>query len=206
MPNTKISDLADASALDGSEFVPMVQGGADRKATTQEVADLSGWALVSTQVASNSALLEFTGLDPDNYHYKIIGSRLIPATDAVTITCQFGTGPTPTYQTSNYYYAGQYRDSNNGGGSLNSANGSNLMSAFVISNTTSGAAGCQIAIDLMDQSVMGSFMAKGQPVTYYIWETFGSAWNGTGPVTAIKFFFSSGNIASGKLSLYRMAK
>lgn len=38
----KISQLTGASTLDGSETVPVVQGGANRKATTQQIGDVAG--------------------------------------------------------------------------------------------------------------------------------------------------------------------
>ena len=42
MADTKISAMTSAAALDGTELVPVVQGGANVKATTQAIADLAG--------------------------------------------------------------------------------------------------------------------------------------------------------------------
>lgn len=42
MPNVKISELADAGALDGSELVELVQGGGNVKALLSEIAALAG--------------------------------------------------------------------------------------------------------------------------------------------------------------------
>lgn len=42
MADSKISDLTAASALDGTEIVPIVQGGSTDRTTTQAIADLAG--------------------------------------------------------------------------------------------------------------------------------------------------------------------
>lgn len=42
MANKKISELATATALTGTELVELVQGGANKKTTVQEIADLGG--------------------------------------------------------------------------------------------------------------------------------------------------------------------
>jgi hypothetical protein len=42
MANEKISTMASAGALDGTELVEVVKGGANRRTTTQDIADLGG--------------------------------------------------------------------------------------------------------------------------------------------------------------------
>lgn len=56
---TKISAMTAASALDGSEELPVVQGGANRKSTTQDVADLApapAWGDVTGTLADQTDL------------------------------------------------------------------------------------------------------------------------------------------------------
>lgn len=62
MPNKKISGLTPGSTLDGTELVEVVQGGENRKVTTQDIADLGG---------AGSGVQSVTGdgvdnTDPDN--------------------------------------------------------------------------------------------------------------------------------------------
>jgi len=52
MPNVKISQLASAAALDGSEELPIVQNGVTVKATSQEVANLSSLTYTAENVAN----------------------------------------------------------------------------------------------------------------------------------------------------------
>jgi hypothetical protein len=53
VPDTKISAESAASAFDGTELVPVVQGGTNKKATTQQAADLS--RTPSVQAVTSSA-------------------------------------------------------------------------------------------------------------------------------------------------------
>lgn len=54
MPNVKISELASAAALDGSEELPIVQNGTTVKATAQDVANLSSLLYTAENVANKS--------------------------------------------------------------------------------------------------------------------------------------------------------
>jgi hypothetical protein len=52
MPNVKISELASAAALDGSEELPIVQNGVTVKSTAQEVANLSALTYTAENVVN----------------------------------------------------------------------------------------------------------------------------------------------------------
>lgn len=57
MASTKISDETAASALDGTELVPVVQGGANRRTTTQDIADLAaGDVILDADVADTASV------------------------------------------------------------------------------------------------------------------------------------------------------
>ena len=60
-----------------------------------------GWEFVSAQTASSSANIDFTGL-ASGYDYQLYGYGVLPATDATYLEYEYGTGGTPTYQTSGY--------------------------------------------------------------------------------------------------------
>lgn len=72
MAEVKISDLTAGTTLDGTELVPIVQGGTTVKMTTQDIADLGGGGgvrkYVNTTLQSASASAE-----------TLVGSYLIPA-------------------------------------------------------------------------------------------------------------------------------
>ena len=57
MADKKISELSNAGALDGTELVPLVQGGATDKTTTQAIADLA--------TPDTSGLVPYTGATAD---------------------------------------------------------------------------------------------------------------------------------------------
>lgn len=107
MPDTKISALSDAGALTGTEIVPLANGAANERTTTQAIANLGGGGaitLISTQVASASASLDFTGLT--GTHWKMVGKLLRPATSAAQSLVRIGVGGTPTYAVTGYYLGG----------------------------------------------------------------------------------------------------
>jgi len=54
MPDTKISALSDAGALTGSEIVPLANGAANERTTTQAIADLGGGEAAMGAVVTNS--------------------------------------------------------------------------------------------------------------------------------------------------------
>jgi hypothetical protein len=61
MANTKISAMTAAAALDGTELVPVVQGGGNVKATTQDIADLAGGGGLVDQTLASSVTVTMPG-------------------------------------------------------------------------------------------------------------------------------------------------
>jgi hypothetical protein len=98
MANEKISEMGAASALTGAELVEVVQGGANKKATTQDIADLGGGGagyLVYT------ALLSQTGTDApvatvlgDNTIGNIVWTRVGVGAYTGTLAGAFVSGKT----------------------------------------------------------------------------------------------------------------
>ena len=172
------------------------------------------WVAISTQTASNSPTISFTGLNSTYIKYMIVMNNVTPATNAVNFYAQFGTGGGPTYQNSAYNWVTYGRSS---GGTVGTTNGSN-DTQMVINNNTSGfqlttAAGagfdCDFYIDNPSQSTLNH-----QGMWKYINRQSGSEmctsdggveWAGTTAVTAIQFYMSSGNIASGTFTLYGLS-
>ena len=61
------------------------------------------WEFVSRTVASSSATIAFTGL-ASGYDYKIEINDVHGSADSQYMHVEYGTGATPTYQTSGYYH------------------------------------------------------------------------------------------------------
>lgn len=203
MANVKTSDETAASALDGSELVRIVQGGADRRTTTQDIADLGGGggglSLVSTQVASSSASLAFTGLDSSSTKYLLVLSALVPASDD-TLIAEFGTGAGPTYQTTNYRYLQEFSSAFTGVRAENhsEAGTSMLLGTLAAAGQMSG------QYYLLGASMFGSQYQLASDGHDYR-SNIGARWTGGASFTAVRLRLSGGaNIASGSASLYAL--
>ena len=59
--------------------------------------------LLSTAIASNSATIDFTGLNNTYTTYIIYCNNVLPQTDGAAFWVRVGTGVTPTYITTNDY-------------------------------------------------------------------------------------------------------
>lgn len=98
MADTKISDLSAASALDGTELVPIVQGGETVRATASAIAALSGVKSVSrfisnAELTSGSAIQLVAGIP---------GAMLLPIQAVMqafpgSVACYRGEGGTGVY-------------------------------------------------------------------------------------------------------------
>jgi hypothetical protein len=82
MADTKISAMTNAAALDGTELVPLVQGGANVKATTQDIADLAGAGGIPSAISTGT----------DTYFATIAGVTTLSQGDAFVI--EFGNANT----------------------------------------------------------------------------------------------------------------
>jgi hypothetical protein len=187
-----------------------------------------GSKLLRTQAAAASASLDFvhgaSGVVLDNTYdtYELVCSSLLPATDDVELWLRVGTGGGPTYQTTNYKYAYQRIDS--GGSTNNQANsgqsriivGQDLSATAGISfSATEGGIDATIRFSNPESGTFKNFWfngvytsqvddAAGNGRCY----TFagGGMWASTTAVTAIRLMFESGNITSGRATLYGITK
>lgn len=213
MSDTKTSDEAAAGALDGSELVRIVQGGANAQTTTQDIADLGGGGgagsleLISTLTANNTAdNLAWTGLTGDDY--LMIVRALQPATNAVDINLQFGTGATPTWITASTYkwYADFWVESTNGVGSQSNTAGPGVQLGNAIDNTNGGLVGCKIQFFGLSAAIRHMAIFDGYRLNGGVPARIGGRGTAAGSTakTAVRLITSSGNLASGSASLYRI--
>lgn len=167
-----------------------------------------GLVLVGSATASNDATIDFTGLSSTYQAYLLVASNVVPATDSVNTYIRLGTGAGPTYLTgaSSYSWAYGYagHDSTDGGV------GDNTSDIIRLSATAGNATGeaFSFSLWLYDPSdtstykgVSGTSVRLNQNAQLYTTH-FGGVARTTSAVTAIRFFFSSGNVSTGEFRLY----
>jgi hypothetical protein len=173
-----------------------------------------GLVLISTQAASSSATIDFTSLDDtyDSYLVEIDSAK--PASDDVTLQLRVGTGAGPTYQTSGYYWG-----TDNIRGSLTFADGSASDTRIVISGNGGGAGGVGNATGENARATIKFSNPEASDFTEFQYDCAFVRADGTpsrtaggghfataGATTGIRFMFSSGNIASGRFTIYGFRK
>jgi len=169
-------------------------------------APAGGWEEVSTTTASDVAAVEFTGL-ADGYDYRVEIIQSLPATDHKFFQALVGTGGTPTYLTSAYQstYAEQYGTTDNSGESSTTYFHIAERQGSAASEELSGIVNIydpgSSAIHFMDCRV--SFEDNGGNRTMFWCNCIQT---GTTALTAIKFLYESGNVASGAFKLLRIPR
>jgi hypothetical protein len=167
--------------------------------------------LLEQHTAAASATLDFTTCISATYdEYVIEIVNLIPATNAVNLYMRMGTGAGPTFDTgANYGYASyEWRA---GGGALGGAEGGQT-SLFLTRNTQTTTANWGLSGTLrlfnpggaLFKEIVGSIFYFLSP--YRLRSDFIGSYESTTAVTAFQFFYSAGNIASGTIRVYGLAK
>lgn len=172
---------------------------------------------ISTQSASSSAQIDFTsGLDDTYDHYELVVSSAKPATDDVIPLIRVGTGGGPTYQTSGYTWAtsGQTGAGPTALASGSTSDGSIQMSSTTAANGVGNASGESWsgtikfndpeASNLFSMYYQAVYNRASDGVTYVV--VGAGSYNSVSAITAIRFLFTSGNIASGRFTLYGYRK
>ena len=183
--------------------------------TLASAADNAGsWVQIgSTVTASDSATVEFENLASTYQMYCIIGSQIRPATNDIDFSINFGTDGS-TYaasKTSVYYYMQNNEGDNDAGdgiqasGSIGNSTSEQQIMRNVSNNGTYGKAG-QVRLYIS---------GLGQGSNYASYEVFCNYWSPTNYVQGIRvsgviqaaadcirFKCNSGNIATGKFTLY----
>ena len=168
-----------------------------------------GWEFVSGATASGTAAVEFTGM-ASGYDYQVQAYDIVPASDNKDLYLQYGTGGTPTYQTSGYAYvvggivnttktaesstsASQVRLLGQGGGKA--SNESYAISVTILNPADTGA----------ETVFFGQGGGKTQGAEMLSQDIIGLRTTDEA-VTAVKIYFSSStNIATGKFFFYKRA-
>jgi hypothetical protein len=210
MPITHATAAAGTNA--GTGEIHKEQWNADHTVT-----GLGGGALVLLEQhsASSSATLDFTSFisaDYDEYVFEMV--NLVPATNAVNLYVRMGTGGGPTWDSgSNYSYA-DYRfvasvASGVGGGTSQTQIILNDSTDTVSNSSNTAVSG---RFSLFDPQTTGNHkrirgeLAWGNSSAIFEGNDFIGLYQSTTAVTGIRFLFSSGNIASGTIRVYGVAK
>lgn len=182
---------------------------------TTPAASAGGLVLLTQQTASASATLDLTGFISSTYdEYMIEGVNIRPATDATDLLLRVGTGAGPTYDTgANYDYATSNINASSGAHVINNNAGNTSIIVFKSMDNDAGFGNGSFSLKLTNPqgtSQRRKFHGTGAyansaPAEYngYI----GGAWtNTTTAMTAVRFLMSSGNITSGTIRIYGIAK
>lgn len=178
-----------------------------------------GMTLLEQHTASSSASLDFTGFISslyDQYVFELLD--IVPATDGAVLAVRCGTGGGPTWDSGSNYQHGEVYGSFTG---TTGGHGSASDTSILLFDDGGGHgvddsatyAGLDMTLKFTDpnsSSKYKKFWGTGV-VTYYSGPamyvfTRGGLYAVTTAVTGVRFLFSSGNIASGVIRVYGIAK
>mgnify|MGYP003132085748 CR=1 FL=1 len=205
------------TASDVITFADVGDSNLTKKDTLQGVLDLAGgaWNIISTQVPDDDSHCEFTSNINSTYNDYVIRYAFLPATDNVELQIQIYTNS--AWQTSNYQWIDAKIQTSAGAWSINrSDSGDSAMdiaaSPGIGNASTEGIQGHVYFTDPASTSKHTMFQGNA---TY--WDnsggysrldltTYAGGYNGgTTAVTGVRFAMSSGNITSGRATLYGLA-
>jgi hypothetical protein len=163
----------------------------------------AGTTFIQTLDASASATLDFTGLT--GTAWELIGTLLVPATNSVKLMLRFGTGVGPTWSSSGYDAELGLTSSNSFSAAVGAEGGASIdLSTTQVPNSQPGV--CLRVVVLTDNAnwvrATGTSGNKNTDGHWYHSHAGGGQTIG-GQLTGIRLLFSSGNITSGKATLYR---
>jgi hypothetical protein len=202
---------------DGALLFPDADGSANQVIETNASGVLSfvtpsagGLAFIGTTTASSSATITVTGLSTTYDNYLVIGSQLRPATDDVTANVRFGDSGGIDSGSTDYSWSAQVMDditieksgatSNDriyimGTGAVQDV-GNLVTEGFSFQGTLTTKATDGAVPKIFGTGQFGDF----NDVQEQVW--FQGQHNTAITMTQIQFFFASGNITSGRLTVW----
>ncbi len=164
-----------------------------------------------TLVASNSAVIQFNNLITSSFsRYVIIGTNIQPATNATTLEFNYGTGATPTYDTSTHYmYSGYYNSASPGLTALSSNTTPIAFGPLCEIGNMANTSTNSFVLELYLPASSNAFKEARSMQNLTTATTINSTllthvWNNATPATSIQFLMSSGNLTTGNFSLFGM--
>jgi hypothetical protein len=163
---------------------------------------------VTTQTASAVATIDFTGLDSTYSVYMVYYYGLLPVTDGAMPTLRIGTGGTPTYQTTNYKWANYTADYNSSSAGVGSSSDSKIN--MIYSGGQGNASTEHISgIILLPNPASSSYQqdiiidsTRVDAANIYAIDLTAGRYAANTAVTALRFYYSTGNISVGTFKMY----
>ena len=159
-------------------------------------------AILAKVTGASGATVDFANVFSSSYEiYLMAYENYLPSTNNTVLSALFGTGATPTYQTTGYFGT-IYGFNGTASAAVTylplSASETNVAhfeanGYFYIFNVNNSPSSVAIA-GILNSFSQGSFISQSQFIS--------GGWQGASPVTSLRFAPSSGNIASGNFYLY----
>ncbi len=168
--------------------------------------------LLEQHTASSSATLDFTtGITStyDDYIIRLID--VVPANSSVDLFFRVSTNGGSSYDTSSNYFWGWNYVPNTGAAGIVQGTSATSITLFTAITNTARAGGVNGTFNMFNPgsaSIRKGFtyhVVASQSSPVYTGTGFG-LWDVDTAVNAVRFFFSAGNIASGTIRLYGVAK
>lgn len=174
-----------------------------------------GLVFIASATASSSATVDFDNVFTGTYEcYILTYTAVLAASDGVDLWVRFGTGGTPTYQTSLYRYAVL----SSRAGTVQARDSSNTTASSIIMNEAAPNGIGNVAneevhgvmhifspSEAVETSLVYSQSREDQ-VQFMHQEHGSGKYDSTTAVTSLRMMMSSGNIASGEFRLYGIVK
>jgi len=202
-----------AETAEGGGDTNITAGAILRVVSTIGAVEMLGLVFLEEKTASASATLDFTTCISSVYDtYEIVFVNVLPATDGAQLLMRMSTDGGSSYDSGGNYQASLWAWHNTAGGFSGEASGAtSLKVTITMDNTDANYPGADGTIRLYNpgsnkyKQVAGqtSFRdsANGQTSC-----TFKGTYLSTTAVNAFRFLFSSGNITSGTIRVYGLAK
>jgi hypothetical protein len=188
------------SALGASTTV-LTSNGAGALPSFQAAGGGGNWVKIAAATASASATVSFSNnLSATYNNYCVLFENVINATDAQSFLLRYGTGGTPTYQTSSY--VGVTATTNGIDASTYSA-ASTISFKNATANATIGGHVFVHNVNNANYKCTSSVLVGMGSGPIPTSGGFSGWWGGaTTVLTSLRFLFASGNITSGDFTLY----
>lgn len=168
---------------------------------------LGGWVKISSQTASSSATIDFTGLSTSYRDFIVVLSHIVPATDTADFWFRTSTNNGSTYDSGASDY--QWGRMSVSSGAVSALGGSAADTKISLANNlgTGTRETFNGQLTLHDPQGTAGVHVNWENTIYSATPTFfktsgGGFRNSTADVDAIRFMMSTGNIASGTFTLY----
>lgn len=159
----------------------------------------SGLVLLSSGTAAASATLDFTGLTGYN-SYLVVMTKIAPSVDAATLRWRGSTDGGGTWD-SGANYLGQYLLATNTTIDASTDSSTSSIAGVAVDSGVEGITGEYSLTTGSTNTLVGAVWCRNSAASASQLQVAGGIYNGA-TTTAIRFFFNSGNIASGNIRIY----